>query len=215
MRHSDDTLLRGMAVSRSKKCGKKLEDFFEILWYTGINEVVQSGPGRTQATFCVGEEVAQMPELVNEKHERFCQAYLIELNYTEAAKSAGYSERSAASQGSALMKKPEILARVRELRKERMERMGLDADFVLHELIDTYLKCKNPTPVLTRNPITGKYEQRGVYQFDSKGALKALEQIEKHLNTRGLSDPDKSNLLQMLISGTGDDINIDDLPEIQ
>ena len=98
-----------------------------------------------------------MPDLKNEKHERFCQAYLMDLNYTKAAIAAGYSERSAASQGSALMKKPEILARVRELRKERMERMGLDADFVLHELLDTYVKCKNPTPVLTRNPLTGKY----------------------------------------------------------
>ena len=156
-----------------------------------------------------------MPELKNERQERFCQEYLIKLNYTEAAKAAGYSERSAASQGSELMKNPEILARVRELRKERMERMGLDADFVLHELIDTYLKCKNPTPVLTRNPKTGKYEERGAYQFDSKGALKALEQIERHLSTRGLSDPEKNNLLQQIKASTGGDLNTDDLPELQ
>lgn len=156
-----------------------------------------------------------MPELKNEKHERFCQAYLIELNYTKAAVSAGYSERSAASQGSALMKNHEILARVRELRKERMQRMGLDSDFVLHELIDTYLKCKNPTPVLMRNEKTGRYEECGVYQFDSKGALKALGQIERHLNVRGLSDPEKNNLLQQLIAGTGEDVDTDDLPEIQ
>lgn len=156
-----------------------------------------------------------MPELKNEKHERFCQAYLITLNRTEAAKIAGYSERSAGTQGYELMKKPEILARVRELRKERMERMGLDADFVLHELIDTYVKCKNPTPVLTRNPKTGKYEECGVYQFDSKGALKALEQIERHLSTRGLSDPEKNNLLQQIVAGTSEDINTDDLPEVQ
>lgn len=156
-----------------------------------------------------------MPELKNERNERFCQAYLITLNRSEAAKSAGYSERSAATQGYELMKKPEILARVRELRKERMERMGLDADFVLHELIDTYVKCKNPTPVLTRNPKTGKYEECGVYQFDSKGALKALEQIERHLNTRGLSAQEKNNLLQQILDGTRGDIDTDDIPEIQ
>ena len=156
-----------------------------------------------------------MPELKNERQERFCQEYLLKLNYTEAAKAAGYSERSAASQGSALMKNPEILARVRELRKERMERMALDADFVLHELIDTYLKCKNPTPVLVWDPKTRQNVPNGVYQFDSKGALKALDQIGQHLNTRGLSDPEKSNLLQQLIAGTGKDIDTDDIPEIQ
>lgn len=61
--------------------------------------------------------------------------------------------------------------------------------------------------------------ETGEYAFDSKGALKSLEMIGKHL---GMFDKkfaqtpgEKSNLLEMLINGTGEDMDTDDLPEIQ
>lgn len=155
-----------------------------------------------------------MAEMEKKKHERFCQEYLIDLNGTQAAIRAGYNERSAASQASALLRNPNILARVGELRKEQRERLALNADFVVLELIDTYQKCKNPTPVKTLNPKTGKYEECGVYGFDSKGALKALEQLDKHIGVQGIGEKQKNNLLEMLKS-TGEDINTDDLPEVQ
>lgn len=154
-----------------------------------------------------------MAELENNKHERFCQEYLVDLNGTQAAIRAGYTERSAASQASTLLKNPNILVRVGELRKEMRERLALNADFVVLELIDTYKKCKNPTPVKTLNPKTGKYEECGVYGFDSKGALKALEQLDKHIGAQGIEDQQKNNLLEM-IKATGEDINTDDLQEL-
>lgn len=154
-----------------------------------------------------------MAELENEKHERFCQEYLIDLNGTQAARRAGYAKRSAASQASELLKNPNILARVRELRKEQRDRLALDADFVVLELIDTYRKCKNPTPVKTLNPKTGKYEECGVYGFDSKGALRALEQLDKHIGISGTGEQQKNNLLEA-IAESGKDLNTDDLPEI-
>lgn len=155
-----------------------------------------------------------MAELENEKHERFCQEYLVDLNGTQAAIRAGYGKRSAASQASTLLKNPNILTRVGELRKEMRERLALNADFVVLELLDTYKKCKNPHPVRTLNPKTGKYEECGVYSFDSKGALKALEQLDKHIGIQGIEEQQKNNLLEVL-KVTGEDINTDDLPEIQ
>lgn len=155
-----------------------------------------------------------MAKLENEKHERFCQEYLVELNGTQAAIRAGYAERSAASQASTLLKNPKILTRVGELRKEMRDRLALNADFVVLELIDTYKKCKNPTPVKTLNPKTGKYEECGVYGFDSKGALKALEQLDKHIGIQGIENQQRNNLLDM-IKATGEDINTDDLQELQ
>lgn len=155
-----------------------------------------------------------MAELENEQHERFCREYLIDLNGTQAAIRAGYKKRSAASQASTLLRNPNILVRVGELRKEQRERLALNADFVVLELIDTYQKCKNPTPVKTLNPKTGKYEECGVYGFDSKGALKALEQLDKHIGVQGIEEKQKNNLLEML-KFTGEDINTDDLPEVQ
>ncbi len=155
-----------------------------------------------------------MAELKKAKHELFCREYLVDLNGTQAAIRAGYKERNAASQASTLLRNPNILARVGELRKEQRERLALNADFVVLELIDTYRKCKNPTPVRTLNPKTGKYEECGVYGFDSRGALKALEQLDKHIGVQGIEDRQRNNLLEML-KVTGEDINTDDLQELQ
>ena len=52
------------------------------------------------------------------KREKFCQAYVLYRNATEAAKAAGYSERSAYNQGSRLLKSPKIQERIEDLEKE-------------------------------------------------------------------------------------------------
>ena len=48
-----------------------------------------------------------MKEL-NLKQEKFCQAYVMYRNATEAAKAAGYSDTSAHTQGHRLKQRPEI-----------------------------------------------------------------------------------------------------------
>ena len=45
---------------------------------------------------------------MNDKQRRFVQEYLIDLNATQAAIRAGYSKKTAYSQGHDLLKKPEI-----------------------------------------------------------------------------------------------------------
>ncbi len=44
---------------------------------------------------------------LNDKQKKFFREYLVDYNQTQAAKRAGYSEKSAYSQGNALMKHPE------------------------------------------------------------------------------------------------------------
>lgn len=56
------------------------------------------------------------------KQIRFVEAYLINLNATAAAISAGYSRRSAAEQGYHLLSKPAIAAAIAEAQAERMKR---------------------------------------------------------------------------------------------
>lgn len=58
-----------------------------------------------------------MKEL-NLKQEKFCQAYVMYRNATEAAKAAGYSDVSAHTQGHRLKQRPEINERIEELEKE-------------------------------------------------------------------------------------------------
>lgn len=71
---------------------------------------------------------------MNAKQSRFVQEYLIDLNATQAAKRAGYSDETAYSQGQRLLKNAEI-ARAVEMAMERREsRTEITQDRVLAEL---------------------------------------------------------------------------------
>lgn len=115
------------------------------------------------------------------KEERFCLEYIIDYNQTAAAIRAGYAEKSAAKTGCKLMKRPEIRAYIHQLQTEQKERLMLTSDRVLIELMDVYQKCMQAVPVETWNYSEHRMEPTGEYQFDSKGATKALEMIGKHL----------------------------------
>ena len=56
--------------------------------------------------------------MLNQKQENFSQAYVLHRNATEAAKAAGYSDKSAANQGYRLLQNDEILDRIEDLSKE-------------------------------------------------------------------------------------------------
>lgn len=70
---------------------------------------------------------------LTEKQRMFCKEYIIDLNATQAAIRAGYSEISAGSIGNENMQKPEIQLYVQELIKKRSERLEITADMVLRE----------------------------------------------------------------------------------
>jgi len=56
--------------------------------------------------------------MLNDKQEKFAQAYVLHNNATEAAKAAGYAAASAANQGYRLLQIDEIVERVRILELE-------------------------------------------------------------------------------------------------
>ena len=68
------------------------------------------------------------------KQTRFVEEYLIDLNATQAAIRAGYSEKTAYSIGQENLKKPEIAAAVDSALAERSQRTQITADMVLAEL---------------------------------------------------------------------------------
>ena len=83
--------------------------------------------------FCRMEVVNVAVEL-NDRQERFCQAYVFECrgNGTEAAIRAGYSEnrKSAGEHASRLSRNVKIRARIAELKKERLAASGWDRDML-------------------------------------------------------------------------------------
>lgn len=79
---------------------------------------------------------------LNEKQEKFAQAYVLYRNATEAAKAAGYAGRSAYNQGSRLLKSDEVKERIEDLEKE----METSIDYVAEiEKQYTYATNNNHT----------------------------------------------------------------------
>ena len=70
---------------------------------------------------------------MTKKEERFCREYVIDLNGTQAAIRAGYSEKTARQIGSENLSKPDIKERINELQSDLQKSTGLTAIRVLNE----------------------------------------------------------------------------------
>lgn len=71
---------------------------------------------------------------LSEKQGQFVREYLIDLNATQAAIRAGYSKKTARSQGQRLLTNVDIAEAIAEAQQERAERTEITADRVLEEL---------------------------------------------------------------------------------
>lgn len=71
---------------------------------------------------------------LNSQQQRFVEEYLIDLNATQAAVRAGYSEDTAYSQGGRLLKHVEVGKAIADAMAERSVRTRVTADRVLTEL---------------------------------------------------------------------------------
>ena len=117
-----------------------------------------------------------MPKLT-EKQKRFCEEYLIDLNATQAAVRAGYSEKTAFSIGVENLRKPLIQEYLQRLMQERSDRTRVSADKVLQEL---------ERIAMTETEITGKEK------------IKALELLGKHLGMFANGGSDDTKVLEKL-----------------
>ena len=98
---------------------------------------------------------------LTDRQARFCEEYLIDLNATQAAIRAGYSEKTANRIASELLSKLDIQEKITELKAERSQRTEITQDRVVKELA-----------------AVARAEIKGVRAVDK---LKALELLGKHL----------------------------------
>ena len=70
------------------------------------------------------------------KQQRFVEEYLIDLNATQSAIRAGYSEKTAYSVGHENLKKPEIQKAIEEAQSKRTEQTQIDSAYVLKRLVE-------------------------------------------------------------------------------
>lgn len=136
---------------------------------------------------------------LTEKQEAFCREFMKDLNATQAAKRAGYSDKTAYSIGQENLNKPEIQNRLSELKGERNERLQIDADWVLKQAVKVHQRCMQAEPVLDRegNPVMVEDANGNLvaaYKFEHAGANKALELIGKHVNVGAFKENVSVNL---------------------
>lgn len=98
---------------------------------------------------------------LTDRQARFCEEYLIDLNATQAAIRAGYSEKTANEQGARLLANVSVQEKIAELKAERSKRTEITQDSVIQELA-----------------AVARAEVKGVRAVDK---LKALELLGKHL----------------------------------
>ena len=77
-----------------------------------------------------------MASLKDERQIKFVEEYIKSLNATDAAIKAGYSEKTARSQGSRLLTNVDIQKAIQQAKAEREERTKIDADYVLKRLVE-------------------------------------------------------------------------------
>jgi phage terminase small subunit len=114
------------------------------------------------------------------RQARFVDEYVVDLNAKQAAVRAGYSTKTAAQQGSHLLKLPLVAAAVAERQAARAARCEVDAAWVLSQLREVALRCLQAVPLLDRSG-----RETGEWRFNASGANRALELIGKHLGMFG------------------------------
>lgn len=118
---------------------------------------------------------------LDERQERFCQEYLVDLNGTQAAIRAGYAKRSARSMASDLLSRPNIQVRLNVLKEAREQKTGITAERVLLEIY----RCAMTDPAEA---------------FRSDGRLKSIHEMPE-----GLRRAIASFEIEELFEGSGRD----------
>ncbi|WP_298966159.1 terminase small subunit [uncultured Roseibium sp.] len=156
---------------------------------------------------------------LTDKQARFIEEYLVDLNATQAAIRAGYSEKTANEQGSRLLANVKVSDAIAEAQKERSERTQITQDRVLLELarlsFSDLRKCLTPSGHLvdpqdwdddtaaaisslevvtnrtSEKDADGKTPVEYTHKIKTWDKNAALEKLSKHL---GLYAPEKKEI---------------------
>ncbi|MCV6547546.1 MAG: terminase small subunit [Cohaesibacter sp.] len=144
-----------------------------------------------------------MTEL-NEKQQRFCEEYMLDLNGTQAAIRAGYSAHSAARQASRLLGIAPVRAELSRLKAAQSKRIEISADKLLHMMaqiafgdirgifdVDGHLKPPHEWDEDTAATVAGldivtsaagKGAVKHVAKIRRSDRLRAMELLARHLS---------------------------------
>ncbi len=101
-----------------------------------------------------------MTDDLNEKQKQFGREYMVDFDVSAAYTRAGYSEKSAQSAGSRLLRDPRMKAYIEELGVEAAERADLTIDSVLKNLREDRKAAREAGqygPAVRADELLGKY----------------------------------------------------------
>lgn len=131
------------------------------------------------------------------KQEAFCQQYIIDLNQTQAAIRAGYSEKTANQIACQLLTKLNIQARVNELKEKRSKRVEVDADWVLERL--KQIAGADMSDVADWNASGVTFKDSAGLSEAAKASIQAIEEsTNEHGGSLKIKQHDKLKALEML-----------------
>lgn len=141
------------------------------------------------------------------KQERFVAEYLIDLNATQAAIRAGYSEKTASAIGHENLNKPEIAAAIAAKQAKLSEKTEITAEFVLAGIVSLIKRCEkndDESVALKGYELLGKhiglFKDRVEHTGKDGGPIETAERSDRDiaqraafLLQRGLMAPAKVN----------------------
>ncbi len=126
------------------------------------------------------------PKKLTPKQRKFIKEYPKDLNATQAAKRAGYSPKTAQEIGSENLSKPIIKAAVNKEIDKTLEKLGIDAEYILGGIKRVIERSMQAEPVYTKmgeHAVTETEDGMATaYQFESGSALKGFELLGKYQN---------------------------------
>lgn len=129
---------------------------------------------------------------LSHKERRFVAEYLVDHNGTQAAIRAGYSAKTACEQASRLLAKVKVRAAVEKKLQVVEEKALVTKEYVIKSIKEVVERCMQHEPVMEFDHVEKELVQKkvfdmetgkmvGVYEFDSSGANKGLENLGRHL----------------------------------
>jgi phage terminase small subunit len=149
----------------------------------------------TSTTASTVEELEIHRKFLTPKQAKFVIEYLVDMNASASARRAGYSEDTSNVIGFNLLQKPHIQEAIDIQMKARAERTLITSDYVLSGIKEIAERCLQRKPVMIFDyedkkmvqktelveQKDGSYKEEGIWEFDSAGANKALENLARNL----------------------------------
>lgn len=147
---------------------------------------------------------------LTEKQDRFCEEFIIDLNATQAAIRAGYSEATARQMGAENLSKPVIQEKIQILKDARSQRTEITADMVLREYaklgfsnITDYLRVVEKVGMTDDGPVM--YKAVEIFETDGidRAKLDAVAEIKQTKEGIALKLHDKKGALDSIARHLG------------